>query len=65
MNDSRSTCCRGCEKRHEGCHGSCGDYAAMKAESERIKTARNTEYEPVKVLHAGYYRRAREYRRKK
>ena len=34
-------CCRYCvaPKRHPGCHDSCPDYTAQKAEHERLKAA--------------------------
>ena len=34
-------CCHFCvaPKRHPGCHGNCSDYAAEKAEHEKLKAA--------------------------
>ena len=34
-------CCHYCvaPKRHPGCHGNCSDYAAEKAEHEKLKAA--------------------------
>ena len=29
--------CKGCEKRHPGCHAKCPDYLAEKAEHDRLK----------------------------
>ena len=36
-------CCKGCTapKRHPGCHGSCPEYIADKAEHDRLKAEYN------------------------
>ena len=38
-------CCKGCvaPKRHPGCHGSCPEYLADKAEHDRIKAELDRE----------------------
>lgn len=37
------TCCKGCDKRHPGCHGHCEDYAAGKARDELWKAQMRKE----------------------
>lgn len=64
MNDRRSTCCRDCEKRHEGCHSDCPDYAALKVENEKASANRRKAYAVEVVLHDGYVRRRRKYEKK-
>lgn len=34
-------CCKGCEQRHEACHGHCEKYIQQKAEHERLKARAN------------------------
>lgn len=38
-------CCKGCvaPKRYPGCHGSCPDYLAEKAEHERLRAIHDRE----------------------
>ena len=50
-------CCQHCvpPKRHPGCHGSCSDYAAQKAEHDRLKAA---DYEKRNVNNNIYSQRA-------
>lgn len=64
MNDRRSTCCRDCSKRHEGCHSDCPDYAAMKAENAKTSAARREHFAAEVVLHDGYVHRRRKYEKK-
>lgn len=34
------TCCKGCERRHIGCHSECEDYKSQKKAFERQKEKR-------------------------
>lgn len=37
------TCCKNCTKRHQGCHGSCPEYAEGKAKDAAWKAQRRRE----------------------
>lgn len=39
------TCCKDCEDRQPGCHGSCEKYAQEKAEYDETMTQKRKEYE--------------------
>lgn len=49
------TCCKDCQKRHIGCHGSCPEYIAQakaaSAERERLRKQKKGENEADAVLH--------------
>lgn len=36
-------CCRGCQKRHAGCHSECKDYIDDKAQWERVREAKQRD----------------------
>lgn len=35
---TRISCCKGCERRHQGCHSTCEDYKRESAELEELRT---------------------------
>jgi len=41
--DCSTVSCKGCQKRHLGCHSDCEDYKAYKEEVERINKARRKD----------------------
>ena len=53
----RINCCKGCvaPKRYPGCHDHCADYAAERAEYDRLKAA---EEKRVKVKNDIYSQRS-------
>lgn len=53
-----NTKCKGCQERHVGCHGTCPDYIAFKAEREKELEEIRKKKADIAVLSA-YVREAK------
>ena len=43
-------CCKGCDNRFPGCHGSCETYRSEKAKEDALKAAERKEHDGIRMV---------------
>lgn len=58
-------CCKGCERRHQGCHSTCEDYKKQSAELDELRTIIRAHKDGAKDIREYYKSNAKKRRPKK